>query len=180
MENFEERVKAAFDEIAADQTPKYAFQPIPCELDSKIDRLISLFRHAPVNERQYFFEFAGEKFSWLLIVFAERMATLAVRKQSRDKVLEGLLALILEDYRVDPRDNLTRLAVLYDAATRIGVSPDEIFSEAARFANNSVAQSITEFPSRRPADRSLKAFFYKAVDGPNGFTYEESYPWQLG
>jgi hypothetical protein len=53
--------------------------------------------------------------------------------------LEGLLALIVEDYRVDWRDNLTRLAVLYDAAARIGISPDEVFSEAASFVANEVS-----------------------------------------
>lgn len=176
MESFEASARTAFRDIIEDETPEYYSQPIPVELDSKIGKLVRLFRDAPESERRHFFKRRDEDTSWFLIAFAERTASLAVREKSRDRVLDGLLALIIEDYRVDPRDNLTRLAVLYDAAARIGASPEELFAEAASFASNAVARSLVEFPMRRPADRSLQAFFYKGVEGPEGFRYELDVP----
>jgi hypothetical protein len=174
MESFEARVREAYRDIAEDETPLYARQLIPVGLDDKITRLVRLFREAPADERQPFFQHYDEDTSWLLITFAERSAALAVRENSRDRVLDGLLSLIIEDYRVDPRDNLTRLAVLYDAVTRIGASPEELFSEAASYADTAVARSLIDFVRRKPADRSLKAFFYQAEEGPDGFSYKRS------
>ncbi|HYX71519.1 MAG TPA: hypothetical protein VE732_02005, partial [Nitrososphaera sp.] len=72
--DFEERVKAAYDEITSDTSQKYLFQPIPSELDGKIQRLIRLFRDSPASEYKHFFSHSDEDFSWLLITFAERMA----------------------------------------------------------------------------------------------------------
>lgn len=180
MENFEARVRRALRNIVEDETTLYYHQPIPVGLDDKIAALVRLFWEAPADERRHFFEHYDEDTSWFLIVFAERSATIAVRENSRARVLDGLLALIVEDYKVDPRDNLTRLAVLYDAATRIGASPEEIFLEAASYANNAVARSLIDFVKRNPANRSLKAFFYKAAEGPDGFRYERDLPWQRG
>ncbi|HEY9284950.1 MAG TPA: hypothetical protein VIP46_15950 [Pyrinomonadaceae bacterium] len=180
MDDYEARVDEAFRVVAEDESPLYLRQPIPSELDSKIGRLVRMFRDAPEGERKHFFKHDDEDTSWLLITFAERSAALSVREKSRDRILDGLLALIIEDYKVDPRDNLTRLALLYDAATKSGASPEELFSEAASYANNAVARSLLDFPRRKPADRSLKAFYYKEVEGPDGFKYELHLPWEHG
>ena len=99
------------------------------------------------------------------------MASLGVRERSRQRLLEGLLALVIEDYRADYRDSLIVLAALSDAATKISVTPEELFAEAASYSNNSVVSNITEFHKWDPADWSLKAVGYKEVNGPDGFRY---------
>lgn len=174
MKDREESLREAFSAVAKDQTRNYLNQPIPCELDSKISEVVVLFIDSPPNERSPFFKYTGENISYRLIAFAERRAAMGVREKSRQRLLEGLAALVIEDYRVDWRDNLIRLAALYDAATKIGISPEELFTEAASYADNSVAQSIIEFLERKPEERSLEAFTYKEIYGSDGFRYEWS------
>jgi len=175
MASLGDKLEEAFGEIAQDETLSYCSKPIPHELDAKLSRVAKLFIESCPTERTYFFRLTHEDISFRFICFAERMATVGVREKSRQRLLEGLAALIIEDYRVDWRDNLTRLAPLYDAATKIGVSPDELFIEAASLADNSVARAITEFTKRKPEDKSLEAFEYEEVNEPNGFRYKSKW-----
>src|SRR4051794_22150863 len=61
---------------------------------------------------------------WVLILFASRMASLAVREHSEAHVRAGLTALALIQGQVDLRDAIIYLSTLYDAANRIGSDAD--------------------------------------------------------
>ena len=171
MENLVEQLEEAFSEMAQGQDQDYYNQPIPSELDGKVGRVVRMFLDSSPTERGIFFRLTNEGVSYLFIIFAERMASLGVRERSRQRLLEGLLALVIEDYRADYRDSLIVLAALSDAATKISVTPEELFAEAASYSNNSVVSNITEFHKWDPADWSLKAVGYKEVNGPDGFRY---------
>jgi hypothetical protein len=62
---------------------------------------------------------------------AERMASLAVREHNEERVLSGLLAAALDNWRSDYRDNLIRIGLLHDAATRVTGDPERVFERAA-------------------------------------------------
>jgi hypothetical protein len=121
--------------------------------------------------RQGFLTHDNEDFSWRLLAFAERMASLAVRESSPERLLDGLLALLIGYYRVDVRDVLTVLAIIYDAGIKIGAQPDNLLLDAATMINNSIAQIMLEFTSRTPTNKSLQNFFYKEDHDLDGFRY---------
>ena len=123
------------------------------------------------NERREILSSMRPEFSDAFFVFSERMAALAVREQSEDRITKGLVALIIEDFKFDFRDNLRRLAPLYRSSERIGINPSQVFLKAASYANNDVAKAIVQFPNRAPQDRSLEAMAFKEEDGPDGFRY---------
>jgi len=161
----------------AEECTTYWQEPFPHKLDGAITRLITIYLSASDDERLLFFDLAGTRFSDYLLAFAERMAFIGVREKSGKRLLEGLIALIIEDGRGgDIRSNIMRMAPLYDASDKIGVDSDNLFRTASSYSNNEVAELIRTFPERPPGNKSLRAMGYKEVDSPDGFRYEQI-PW---
>jgi len=175
MPTLEDLLKKIIDEIKAAKI-NYPFAPIPCLLDEKVSGLIKLFIRASPAERLVFYQ-KTESISGFLNTFAERCASLAVRGQSSQWIVEGLIALIIENGRMgDYRDTITCLAPIYHAADKIGLDADSLFREvAASYLDNGAAKYIRTFPDRPPHVKSLQAFAYKEVDAPTGFVYERVY-----
>ncbi len=172
MINIENDLKNLLDSLIDDEHMDYSSQPIPCELDYVVGNLVSLYKRLSPEERETVRSLISERNSYTLLAFAERMAALGVREKSRERLLDGLLALILENYNADWRDNVTKLAPLYHSAVKIGTDPQGLFTEAASYDNNEVAEVIREFPQREPDNRSLEAFAYREHYGVDGFRYK--------
>jgi len=172
MEDLEAFLEVVFDSIVDEKHPGYYHQPIPNELDDEIGNLVRVFIEASAQGREAILSKSREANSFALIVFAERMAALAVRENSRRRLLEGLLALIIEGFKFDYRDNMTIWAPLYHSAAKIGVEPEGLFQEAASYARNTVSEWMLDFPKRSPEERGLRAFKFKETYAPDGFRYE--------
>ena len=168
-------VKAIMAENKHVGKPLYSFRPIPCEIDRIAGEFVRMFMQAPSAERRQISAAVPAGEGAFLIHFAQRMAALGVREQSRERILEGLVALIIEDYKEDFRDNIIRLGPLYDAALKIAVDPQALFNEAAAYLNNAPARDILEFPLREPDDRSLDAMGFKESSDADGFKYERTW-----
>lgn len=155
--------------------PLYAFRPIPCELDTMIEVFVREFMHAPLPERNQIVAAIPAEDGAFFISFAQRMATLAVRERSRERLLEGLVALIIEDFKEDWRDNIIRLAPLYDAGLKIDLEPQVLFNEAAAYFNNDPAIEIANFPARPAELKTLRAMGFRESSDNDGFKYERDY-----
>jgi hypothetical protein len=169
-------VERVFDRIRDDRNPHYYEQPLPNELDNQISDFVKVFIRSEAAGRELILRKSTEKNSFALIIFAERMAVLAVREQSRERLLEGLIALIIEGFKFDYRDTMMVFAPLLHSARKIGVDPVELFNEAASHAKNLVSEYLIDFLKRSPNDQSLKAMGFKEVATPEGFKYERL-PW---
>lgn len=167
-------LEGLFRKFYENRSPLYIHRPIPCEFDMEISGLVHAFMQAPLAEREQVISHMHEDYSDWLFAFSVRMAALAVREDSRQHLLEGLVALVLEDYRYDYRDNVVCLGPIYHSAVKIGIDPIKLFAEAASFANNRASDVIANFPSRPPEKRGLKAMGYKESSGPDGFRYEQT------
>ena len=155
----------------------YPFAPIPCPMDEKIRNLVCLYLESSLADRLTFYEQA-ESVSGFFLTFAERSAALAVREQSRHRVLDGLVALLIENCQAgDYRDTLTHLASLYHAACKIGEDANAIFKEVASYADNCAAKCMRPFPDRPFHTNSLKSMGYREANSPTGFVYERYYSW---
>ncbi len=172
MINIENDLKNTLDHLIDDENLDYSSQPIPCELDYVVGKLVNLYKQLSSEEREIMRSLTSERNSYTLLAFAERMAALGVREESRERLLDGLLALIIENYNADWRDNLTKLAPLYHSAVKIGVDPQGLFTEAASYGNNEVAEIVREFPRREPENRSIEAFGYREYYGEDRFRYK--------
>lgn len=172
MINIEDDLRNIFNSLIDDEHMDYSSQPIPYELDYVVSDLVNLYKSLSPVEREIVYSLASERNSYTLLAFAERMAALAVREKSRERLLDGLLSLIIENYNADWRDNVTKLAPLYHSAVKIGIDPQSLFTEAASYGNNEVAEVIRDFSQREPEDRSIEAFGYKETYESDGFRYK--------
>lgn len=147
---------------------------IPSQLDLTVSALVTRFIEASIDIRATIQSVFTDDHSDTFITFAERMATYAVRTKSKEPIIEGLAALVLEGGKFDVREDMMVMAPLYDAALKIGADPCQLFEQAAKLLETPVSHYILEFPNRSPADRSLKAFFYVEAANQDGFVYERT------
>lgn len=172
MNDLTRLAEAVHQTLVSNNDPIYYFRPLPCELDNEVTRLIDTFIQADSSGRALILSGIRDKHSGWLFAYGQRMAELAVREDSRERLFYGLLALIIEGFKSDYRDNMVIWAPLYHSATKIGIDPAALFSEAASYANNTVSEWILDFPKRSPENRSLKAMGFREASAPDGFRYE--------
>src|SRR6266849_7563201 len=127
MSRMSEVVEDLFQRLMSNNDPIYGSRPMPCDIDAEIMTFVNMYIRANDLERKEILSSIRAEFSDAFFVFSERMAALAVREQSGERIMKGLVALIIEDFKFDFRDNLRRLAPLYHSAEKIGVDPSPIF-----------------------------------------------------
>lgn len=153
----------------------YGPLPIPVQRDDQISSLIEEWKCLDALERTEASCSVTEDQAATLLAYSERMATLAVRVRSRDVILLGLLALGIDGWRSDWRENTLVLCLHFDASKRIGTAPESTFRDAARFLSPRVAQALQEFLKRSEEDRSLEAMGYKVGMDRDGFRYQRTW-----
>jgi hypothetical protein len=145
--------------------------PIPQPTDNKITELLRAWVSLPASERSAAASEILEDQRFTLLAYSERMASLAVRTGDTEKIFLGLLALGIDGWRSDWRDNALILSPHYDATQRLGVDAPLIFGRAADLLSPKVATAYDGFLNRSNDDKSLKAMGYLAGSDPNGFRY---------
>lgn len=149
----------------------YSQQRIPSELDAALIELVDAFRRGNPMSRFLIKRRLSDQHSAILWAFSERMASLAVRERSKERVVQGLTGLVLEGCKEDWRDCIIRLAPLYDAAVKVGAPPDELFREAASYAGGEARKLLLEYPKRTPENLSIEAMGYSEGETEDGFRY---------
>src|SRR5437870_5494242 len=119
MSRVTELVESVFETLSSSNDPMYGSRPIPCEFDAKISGPVNVFIQGNSTERNAILDSIRPEYSDALFAFAERMAALGVREDARPRLVEGLLALLIEGAKFDLRENLRILAPLYHAGTKI-------------------------------------------------------------
>ncbi len=156
--------------VEAQDTVGYGYWPLPCPLDDEISEIVNAFLQAAPAEREAAYGKVNR--SSLFLGFSERMAILAVRKNSERPLFEGLIAHVIEDFRFDARENLVRLSLLYHSASKIGLDPIALFDRAAALATPKAAKYIRDFARRSPELRRIEAMRFRETITPEGFSYE--------
>jgi hypothetical protein len=173
------KLMAVWDDLLATRSTRnwadYSSQPLPSELDDAIGRLVAAYRGASSEDRQEL-RTARRSAAWFpVLVYAERMATLALRERAVNRIEDGLIALAIEDFTFDPRDSIPLLALHHHAAGRIGADVRTVFESAAQHASPKVAETLRRFPSRNERDKSLAAMGYAESPDPDAMlAYERT------
>ncbi len=110
----------------------------------------------------------------VLRVFAERMASWAVRTGDLETLKTGLVALSLAGLG-ESRDTLTILPLFLHAAKKLGFDPVALFREAAQTASPAAAEVLEGFLRREAEDQTLEAMGYREGRDADGFRYERTW-----
>ncbi len=148
---------------------EYYQQPIPSEVDEGINNILASLSTSDLAGRELIADGVAGDEARVLGLFAERMASLAVRENSIEPVKQGLLALLLYARTEDPRDVLLVLSLLHDAVIKTSGTPKSIFAEASSIIGD--AGYLNDFLNRSNEDKSIDAMGYKESKNEEGFLY---------
>jgi hypothetical protein len=161
--------------LNTDSNIAYGTLPIPNLRDREITHLIETWVKLDEVVRQGAAKNILESQRFTLLAYSERMASLAVRTRDPQKIFLGLLALGVDGWKGDWRENAEILCLHYDAAKRIGVIQSQVFEKAASFLSLKVAMALRSFVQRSPSDQSLEAMGYSAASDDDGFRYKRDW-----
>jgi hypothetical protein len=108
---------------------------------------------------------------FVLLGYAHLKAIQAVRENDPRAVELGLLALAVEDLRLDWRDTLVTLSLLVHSARKLRVRPGPLVERAAAVANRQCGDLLRRFLQREREDQSIEAMGYQEGQDEDGFTY---------
>lgn len=141
----------------------YGKQPLPSGRDEELRTLLEETAPAslakaitPDNAR-------------VLRVFAERAASLAIRRADAKLLHMGLMALALADPM--SKETMSVLALYVDAAERLHIDALPLFRSAGRVINERSADLLAAFAKRSPEDRSLQSMGYRSEGEGAEFRY---------
>lgn len=152
----------------------YYTESLPCATDERLRQIVDRFWRGTAVEREQFQLALAQQQRSLFGIYGHRAATLAVRQNSRDWLLSGLIGAVLANYVIPPRRNVeVSLAVYHHCARKIGASPVALFDEAAEAAQPELAHKLHNFGRR--ADVHLKQFGWQEQKTAEGVLYKFSW-----
>jgi hypothetical protein len=163
------------DWLLTENNHGYGKVPIPQPRDGEITSQIKNWMGLSELARQESASHILDKQRFLFLAYSERMASLAVREDSEELLVLGLIALGLDGWRFDWCENLLVVSLHYDAAERIGANPETVFERAAALLSEKPADGLRSFLRRSARDRSLEAMGYIAHSDDQGFRYKRTW-----
>jgi len=163
------------DWLSVTENNGYGSLPIPRPRDDEIEALIRRWIALDTSSRQQAATAIREDQRFTLLAYSERMASRAVREKNPEFVFLGLLALGLDGWRNDWRDNAALICLYYDAAQKVGAEPDAVFARAGGFLSDKVATALRGFLRRSSEDKSLDAMGYEEGCDDQGFRYRRTW-----
>jgi hypothetical protein len=161
----------ASDLLKGENNRGYSHLRIPVPRDAEITTLLKTWMALDEPIRRESASRISEQ-PYTLLAYSRRMASLVVRERNEELLLLGLLALGVDGWRFDFRDNLPNLALHYDAARRIGVDPEPIFERAAAMLYGKAADGLRTFLRRSAYDKSLEVMAFEVGADDDGFRYK--------
>lgn len=111
-----------------------------------------------------------------LVIFAIRMAILAVRISRPDFLVSSLIGIVADDDAVDYRDVLRAIAIIEDCASRLRIDFDSEIKNACRFASARRRSLILQGYLSRPVDmKGIAVMGFTAVGESESLEYDKSF-----
>jgi hypothetical protein len=151
----------------------YYQQPIPSETDDGISRVLSGLSAKDQTDLKLVSDGVTGDEARVLGLYAERMASLAVRENSVNRIKQGLMALSIYARTEDPRDVLLVLSLLHDASVKTSGNPKQVFNEVNAVFGETVL--LSEFLNRSDEDKSIDAMGYEESKTTEGFLYARNW-----
>ncbi len=107
----------------------------------------------------------------VLCAYAERMASLAVRRQDEQLLIRALVALVLGGLNENSHESLMVMAPIEDSARRIGVDLTGLCERVSKIVGHPGTVNLMRWLARQPQDRSLASMGFVATEDGDGFRY---------
>lgn len=152
---------------------KYASPRIPERLDYDIAGFLNEVRAA-----DRFAEISQDlnaAIGWILLAFADRAASYAVRVQNATWARHGIMAAQLATTQIDPREALVVYSILYRAIEILDGNPIDVFREVAGQATAEIGDFTVSFALGDTEDKSIAAMGYVEDADEDGFVFRRTW-----
>jgi hypothetical protein len=161
--------------LGSKKTHGYGPRPIPDAIDQKVRELVTYLGDADPSTRNAIFSMMSEHHGLVLLAFAERMASLAVRTRNLQFIREGLEALAYGIRLVDDREVLMVLSLLYRSSIHLDLDAAGFFAGTIGLGGEMFDSFLLSFPRRNEEDRSIGAMGYIESRDQDGFRYRRTW-----
>lgn len=132
-------------------------------VDVELNRILGEFNLLSKEEIESLRENISTDMAWLLLSFAENMATYSLRLSKQELFSRGLSALSLVLGILDKREIILIMSLYYDVHKRVGLSFERITYPKDKFN-----MFVEEFLKRDENDKSLNSMGYIYTKDENG------------
>lgn len=165
MKDFEQ----VFEFLGSNAIYGYGWFSLPHKIDDYVRFFVQELSSADGIER---WSDLGETRAMVLIGYAERMASLAVRDNSVWPLTSAATALCIGGAVTDVRDAMRVLALVADSASKLGVDTADLFRRAVPKGRQDFL-SVAEGYARLPAySRDISLMGYREGMEREGFRYQ--------
>jgi catechol 2,3-dioxygenase-like lactoylglutathione lyase family enzyme len=159
--------------FAAARNRGYAEALIPSGRDQQIAAYLDRLAAADAGARDRAATALGPAYTGTFLSFAERMASLAVRRGDAEVAVRGLFAVALVwRSATDVRPAVPVLGLLHDAAARAGADPAQLFARAGALSPDDVAPLFRDFLERPDLGDIAQEMGYAPGRDRDGFRYQ--------
>ena len=147
----------------------YLQKRIPDRRDKEIGELISrVLKETQVARFSHSIE---ARHAVVLRVYAERMASTAVRTRDYQLLRLGLVGLLLTNCEPESRETLTIFPLIIDALRKLSVEPAALVSSVRLLIGEQLTRPFVDFANRSEVEKSLQIMGYKEGVDDEGFRY---------
>lgn len=151
----------------------YGPSSIPNQIDEEVELLLESFGES--REEGIVLEDMTEVHGFVLLAYAERMASEAIRQHSADVLAKGMKALTIGGKLVYGKEVLPVLALMDNSARKLGVASLELLCDLSREDDGELLRSVQNFSKRSNEDRSIQAMGYSEGQDQGGFRYRRNW-----
>jgi hypothetical protein len=148
----------------------------PSELPNKRDDVVGEFVNALVSGGASavaeVLPRVTDKARQVLRAYAERMASLAVRRRDNATLLKAVVALVVGGLDENRVESLMVMAPIEDSAARIGVELPRLLEDASKIVGHPATVNLMLWLTRNDEDRSLASMGFVATENTDGFRYK--------
>jgi hypothetical protein len=145
---------------------------LPAQAIASIEKLIDSFSASNADQRERISGRVDGSFAFVFEYYARVSATEAVRKNDPALLQRGLIALAIANDRVDYRDNLPYLSMIYNSAAKLRVDPTSLFRSVGDIAIFPFRKALLTFLQRDEKSRTVESFRFRESGEGGSFNYE--------
>ena len=145
---------------------------LPDPRDAEIDAYIIGVRAGGPAAVQDALHTVSDKGRQVLCTYAERRASMALRDKVIDHLVQALIALVIGGLDQNGLEALMRMALVEDAARRLGAEPSVLFEQAADVVGHPGSVNLMLWLTRAAEDRTPECMGFQAVQDAEGPRYQ--------
>jgi hypothetical protein len=167
-----EKARQWLREIDTELPKVTGYLPLPNAVDELCGRVVEAYVGASDSERASMRSAGPPETMRIFLTYADRMAVVAVRKQSETLIFYALVGLCIEDCGWDERETLLRLSLVHHSARKLGLDAVVTFDSASQTSTPKMGKLLLRF-ARSPT--SIAAMGYCESMGDDGFDYDRNW-----